>query len=139
MSEGRVITKIEGDTRHDRGRRLRDGARVVKNEEFLGFARAGASTPSIAEGPDAVEALEEERVDLIARIGENIEIVGAARLEAEDDEVLASYVHPPAKKIGVLVRAEKASPELARLVAMHISFANPTLRLARRSSRGRGR
>jgi elongation factor Ts len=33
-------------------------------------------------------------------------------------------VHAPALKIGVLVRA-KATPELARLLAMHISFANP--------------
>ena len=39
-------------------------------------------------------------------------------------EVLASYVHPPAQKIGVLVRAQ-GSPDLARLVAMHIAFANP--------------
>jgi elongation factor Ts len=41
--------------------------------------------------------------------------------------VLASYVHPPAQKIGVLLRAQ-AAPELARLVAMHISFANPRYR-----------
>ena len=41
-----------------------------------------------------------------ARIGENIEVVGASRFEAQDDEVLASYVHPPAQKIGVLVRAQ---------------------------------
>jgi len=76
------------------------------------------------EGPEAVTALEQERVDLVARIGENIEVVGASRFDAEDDEVLASYVHPPAQKIGVLVRAH-GSPDLARLVAMHIAFANP--------------
>ncbi|HEV8269136.1 MAG TPA: translation elongation factor Ts, partial [Thermoanaerobaculia bacterium] len=55
---------------------------------------------------------------------ENIVVVGAKRFEAQDGEVLASYVHPPAQKIGVLVRAQ-SSPDLARLVAMHIAFANP--------------
>ncbi len=38
--------------------------------------------------------------------------------------MLASYIHPPAQKIGVLVRAQ-GSPDLVRLVAMHIAFANP--------------
>jgi elongation factor Ts len=34
-------------------------------------------------------------------------------------------VHPPANKIGVLVRA-RATPELARMVAMHIAALKPT-------------
>jgi elongation factor Ts len=120
--EGRVLTRIDDG----RGAIVAVGSEtepVSKNDEFLGFAeRVMAAVEE--EGPEAVKQLEPERVDLIARIGENIEIVGAARLEAEDAEVLAAYVHPPAKKIGVLVRAQ-ASPELARMVAMHISFANP--------------
>jgi elongation factor Ts len=102
---------------------------VSKNEEFLGFAARVLETVE-TEGPDAVERLEQERVDLIARLGENIEVVGAARLQTDDSDVLASYVHPPAQKIGVLVRAQ-GPPELARLVAMHISFASP--RFVRRS------
>jgi elongation factor Ts len=96
---------------------------VSKNEEFVGFAERIIDAVE-TDGPDAVKNLEQERVDLVARIGENIEVVGAARLEAEDGEILAAYVHPPAEKIGVLVRAQ-ASPELARMVAMHISFASP--------------
>ena len=47
--------------------------------------------------------LEEERVELVAKLGENIVVVGAERNEAGDGEVVAAYVHPPAKKIGVLV------------------------------------
>ena len=35
------------------------------------------------------------------------------------------YVHPPANKIGVLVQLEGGTEELARQVAMHISFAAP--------------
>jgi elongation factor Ts len=120
--EGRVLARIDDG----QGAIVAVGSEtepVSKNEQFLGFAeRVMAAVEE--EGPEAVKTLEQERVDLVARIGENIEIVGAARLEAEDAEVLAAYVHPPAQKIGVLVRAQ-ATPELARMVAMHISFANP--------------
>jgi elongation factor Ts len=120
--EGRVLTRIDDG----RGAIVAVGSEtepVSKNEEFLGFAdRVMAAVEE--QGPEAVQELEQERVDLIARIGENIEIVGAARMEAANGEVLAAYIHPPAQKIGVMVRAN-ASPELARLVAMHISFANP--------------
>jgi elongation factor Ts len=120
--EGRVLARIDDG----KGAIVAVGSEtepVSNNEEFLGFAERVLDAVETG-GPDAAEKLEQERVDLVARIGENIEVVGAARLEAQSGEVLASYVHPPAQKIGVLVRAE-ASPDLARLVAMHISFANP--------------
>ena len=120
--EGKVLARIDDG----RGAIVAVGSEtepVSANDEFLRFAERVIDAVE-EEGPEAVEKLETERIDLIARIGENIEVVGAARLEADDAEVLAAYVHPPAEKIGVLVRAQ-ASPELARLVAMHISFASP--------------
>jgi elongation factor Ts len=95
---------------------------VAKNDRFLAFARSVLDLV-YEQGPEAVEQLEDERVQLVGVIGENIVVVGAARMEAGEGEVLASYVHPPAEKIGVLVRA-RATPELARLVAMHISWRN---------------
>lgn len=122
VTEGRVIARIE----NTHGAIVAVGSEtepVSKNDEFLGFAEKVIDAVE-KDGPDAVESLEGERVGLVARIGENIEVVGASRFEAHDDEVLASYVHPPAQKIGVLVRAH-SSPDLARLVAMHIAFANP--------------
>jgi elongation factor Ts len=121
-SEGRVLSRIDGGL----GAIVAVGCEtepVSSNEEFLDFAERVLDVVE-KEGPEAAKDLEEERAELITRIGENIEIVGAGRLEAEDAEVLAAYVHPPAQKIGVLVRA-RATPELARLVAMHISFASP--------------
>lgn len=96
---------------------------VSNNEEFLGFAQHLLDVVS-TEGPAAAEALEDERVELVAKLGENVAIVGAERYQVEDGEVVASYIHPPAAKIGVLVQAT-ASPELARLVAMHIAAARP--------------
>jgi elongation factor Ts len=75
-----------------------------------------------AEGPGAAERFEDERTDLIAQLGENIVIVGAERYEGG---TLATYVHPPANKIGVLVQLEGGSEELARQLGMHIAFAAP--------------
>ena len=78
--------------------------------------------------PDAVRALEEQRLELIGQLGENVEIAGAARMEAAGGELLAEYVHPPANKIGVLVRAKGEDPAAARRLAMHVSFAAPRFR-----------
>jgi elongation factor Ts len=97
---------------------------VSKNDEFIAFATKALHAVH-ADGPGAVEAFEEERIDLIARLGENIVIVAAERFEAPEGNVLAAYTHPPANKIGVLVELEGGSEELARQLAMHISFAAP--------------
>jgi elongation factor Ts len=78
-----------------------------------------------ADGPEAVESLEDDRVALSAKLGENIVVVGAERYEAGDGEVVNAYTHPPANKIGVLVKLAGGDEELARQVAMHISFAAP--------------
>ena len=57
--------------------------------------------------------------------GKNIVVTGAERYDAADGEVLGAYAHPPANKIGVLVKLVGGSRELARQLAMHISFAAP--------------
>ncbi|MDQ3866193.1 MAG: translation elongation factor Ts [Actinomycetota bacterium] len=96
---------------------------VAGNAEFLAFVQHVLDVVDL-EGSEAAESLEEERLDLVARLGENIELRGARRVEAADGERLAEYVHPPARKIGVLVRA-RATAELARLLAMHVAAARP--------------
>jgi elongation factor Ts len=124
-TEGTVLAHVEGG----HGTLVAVGCEtepVAKNDEFRAFA--GHVLESVdAEGPQAVAELEPERLALIGRIGENVVVRGASRLEAHNGEVVAAYVHPPANKIGVLVRA-RATPELARLVAMQISFSNPSYR-----------
>ncbi len=97
---------------------------VSKNDEFQAFAKSVLETVH-AEGPDSVESLEQERVDLSAKLGENIAVVGAERYESSAGEVVNAYTHPPANKIGVLVKLEGGTEELARQLAMHISFAAP--------------
>ena len=67
-------------------------------------------------------SFETERTELIATLGENIVVAGAARFEGG---TIGAYVHPPANKIGVLVQLEGGSEELARQLCMHIAFAAP--------------
>ena len=97
---------------------------VSKNAEFRAFADKVLAAVD-AGGPDATETLEEERLELMGKLGENIVVAGAVRYEAHDGQVLEGYVHPPANKIGVLVDLQGGSEELARQLAMHISFAAP--------------
>jgi elongation factor Ts len=97
---------------------------VSQNDEFRAFAERVLETVE-REGPEAVSALDDERTELIAKIGENVVVRGAARLEAQDGERLAEYVHRPANKIGVLLKAEGGSDEAARRLAMHIASAAP--------------
>ncbi|HEU5490107.1 MAG TPA: translation elongation factor Ts [Gaiellaceae bacterium] len=97
---------------------------VSKNEAFEEFG-AKVLRAVHADGADVVESFEEERIELIAKLGENIVIVSPQRFEAPEGNVLAAYAHPPANKIGVLVELEGGSEELARQLAMHISFAAP--------------
>jgi elongation factor Ts len=97
---------------------------VSKTAEFQAFAKQVLEAVE-AGGPEAAESLDAERTDLIASLGENIAVAGAVRYEAADGQVLEGYVHPPANKLGVLVLLDGGTPELARQLAMHVSFAAP--------------
>ncbi len=122
-NEGVVLQRIEGNS----AAMVAVGCEsepVSVNKDFKQFARSVLESVESA-GPEAAESLEGARVELVAKIGENIVIVGAERFQAENGELLAGYVHPPANKIGVLVKLAGADAELGRLLAMHISFANP--------------
>jgi elongation factor Ts len=121
-TEGRVATRTE----NGRGAIVAVGCEtepVSKNDEFAAFVERLLEAVDSG-GPEAADRFDEQRLELAARLGENIVVAGADRLEATDGETVSDYVHRPAEKIGVLV-ALKGEPELARLLAMHISFANP--------------
>jgi elongation factor Ts len=125
-TEGEVLASVSGNV----GAIVAVGCEtepVSKNEEFLAFAEAVFEAVE-ENGPDAVAELEERRLELVGRLGENVELAGATRMEAGEGELLAEYVHPPANKIGVLVRVKGSDPAAARRLAMHISFAAPRFR-----------
>jgi len=122
-SEGLVGYRIEGG----KGTMVAVGCEtepVSKNDEFQSFAKKVLEAVH-ADGPGAVDALEQDRVDVSAKLGENIVVVGAERYELGQGETVNAYAHPPANKIGVLVKLEGGTEELARRLAMHISFAAP--------------
>ncbi len=122
-SEGEVLVTVSGST----GAIVAVGCEtepVSKNEEFLAFAEQALEAVETA-GESAVEALDQERQELVGKLGENIVVVGAAKLEAGAGESIAEYVHPPANKIGVLVHLRGENAAAARRLAMHISFSNP--------------
>jgi elongation factor Ts len=96
---------------------------VSNNEEFLIFVQRVLNAVE-QHGPAAVGEHEDERVELAAKLGENIVVQGAVRFEGSEGDVLTAYVHPPANKIGVLVHG-KGHPEAAYKLAQHIAFAAP--------------
>ena len=122
-TEGLVGYRIEGNL----GTMVAIGCEtepVSKNDEFQAFAKSVLEAVN-ADGPTAAESLEEARASLSGKLGENIVIVGVERYEADRNEVINAYTHPPANKIGVLVKLEGGTEALARQLAMHISFAAP--------------
>jgi elongation factor Ts len=120
-SEGKVDIRIDGNV----GAIAAVGCEtepVSKNEDFLAFVEKVLETVFAGGDPSSLEA---ERVDLAARLGENIQIVGSKRMEAAGDELLSSYIHPPGK-VGALVHTKGGDPEAARSLALHLTFARPT-------------
>jgi elongation factor Ts len=97
---------------------------VSNNEEFLALAKKALGAVE-ASGADALAQLEGERTELSGKLGENIVFAGAARFEAVDGGRVAAYAHPPANKLGVLLQLRGGDEELARQLAMHISWSNP--------------
>lgn len=114
---------------------------VARNEQFQKFVTALAEL-ALTQG-DGVDTLkdadmdgstvESRLTDLIATIGENMQLRRAAKLAVENG-VIASYMHnaliPGAGKIGVLVALESTGDadklnELGRQIAMHIAAARP--------------
>jgi elongation factor Ts len=124
-TEGKVGYRIGDDGR--RGTIVAIGCEtepVSNNDEFLAFAKKVLEAVE-ADGPGAEQQLEDERLQLSGKLGENIVVAGAARFEAVDGASIEGYAHPPANKLGVLVQLRGGSPELARKVAMHIAASAP--------------
>jgi elongation factor Ts len=97
---------------------------VSKNQEFQAFAERVLKAVD-AEGVEAIDRFEQERQELVGKLGENVVIAGSARFRSVNGGRIAGYVHPPANKLGVLVQVRNADPDLGRKVAMHIAASAP--------------
>lgn len=103
---------------------------VARDANFSAFANKVAQIALAARETDPAkiaalaydngQTVEEARVALVQKIGENIQV---RRAELIQGERLASYVH--GLKIGVVVALEGGNDELARDIAMHIAAARP--------------
>jgi elongation factor Ts len=124
-SEGKVGYRIADDG--SRGTMVAVGCEtepVSNNDEFMSWAKKVLDAVE-ADGVGSEAALEDERVELSAKLGENIVVAGAARFEAIDGGLVAAYTHPPANKLGVLLQLRGGDADLGRKVAMHIAASNP--------------
>ncbi|HEX6763089.1 MAG TPA: translation elongation factor Ts [Gaiellaceae bacterium] len=123
-SEGKVGVLVQGDT----GTIVAVGCEtepVSSNDDFLAFAEKLLRQVH-ERGEGAVADLDPERVELAARLGENIQVVGAKRIEARNGGTLSYYVHAPANKVGAIVLTAGGDPQTARSLALHLTFARPT-------------
>jgi len=96
---------------------------VAKDTGFQAFADKvlDAAMAGKITDVDVLKAqFEEERVALVAKIGENINIRRVSSLEGD---VLGSYLH--GARIGVLIAAKGADEELVKQIAMHVAASKP--------------
>ena len=97
---------------------------VSNNDEFLAYAKAVLEAVD-AKGVGAEAELDEQRVELSAKLGENIAVVGSARFEAVDGARISAYAHPPANKFGALVHIRGGDDDLGRKLGMQIVSIRP--------------
>jgi elongation factor Ts len=119
--EGKVVSRVDGNV----GALVAVGSEtepVSNNSEFLAFV--DNVLDCVQAGRDSA-SLDTERQILSGKLGENIVIVGAKRIEAGRGESLSEYVHFTGK-VGALVALRAGSSELGRELAQHLTFARPT-------------
>ena len=116
---------------------------VAKNDIFQEFVEDAAQVALMYDGdvenmktftcPKVKKAFGERLTDMVAKIGENMNLRRAKVLEVKNG-VIASYVHsatrPGLGKIGVLVALESTADkaklqEVGKHIAMHIAASNP--------------
>jgi elongation factor Ts len=97
---------------------------VSNNDEFLAYAKKVLDVVE-QNGVGAESELEDERVSLSAKLGENIVVVGGARFEAVNGAKIHAYAHAPANKFGSLLQMRGGDDDLGRKVAMQIVSQRP--------------
>lgn len=104
---------------------------VTKGDDFNAFCNAVGQAALNSDGTleglltTDVEpglSVEEQRKNMIAKIGENLNVRRVLVLDRQGDHV-GVYMH--GTRIGVLVDMQGGSPELAKDIAMHIAASRP--------------
>jgi len=105
---------------------------VAKGDDFKNFChqvttlilqQRPANLETLLTGSVAGTTLEELRRNLVAKIGENIQVRRFVTMTQEEGTRLGIYLH--GTRIGVLVKMRGPSAELAKDIAMHIAASRP--------------
>ncbi len=131
-AEGLIVLKTSSDNK--RGVILELNCQtdfVARDENFKAFADQVALIVLENRTTDVDEiaklsfhdglSIDEKRRQLVAKLGENIQIHRATLIESEG--VVGSYLH--GDRIGVLVNLSTANKELGKDLAMHIAASRP--------------
>lgn len=133
-AEGVIITALATNKRHAVMVEINSETDfVARDENFTRFVDKVAATlladaniidldalnnSSLISGSQSVE---QARQELVAKIGENVQIRRFMRLTS--DGVMGTYIHN--SRIGVLVSLQGGDESLAKDIAMHIAASNP--------------
>jgi len=106
---------------------------VAKDDNFRNFAEEVASVALTCADIDELAAasmssgstVDDARQQLVAKVGENVQVRRLAHMEAGDG-VVGTYIH--SGRIGVMVGLKGGDEELARDIAMHVAALNPAFR-----------
>ena len=127
-AEGVVLVKIASD--NSAGVMVEVNSETdfaAKEQNFTNFAKQVLDAVFESKESDVSKLmegdLEEARLGLVQKIGENITVRRAAVI-AEEGLTVGSYVHSN-NKIAVLVSLRGGDEELAKDVAMHVAAVNP--------------
>jgi elongation factor Ts len=106
---------------------------VARDSNFSGFANSVVDLAVDKEVSDISSLLEQKlsgdqtvdqvRVELVSKLGENINCRRLSFLKAGSDEFVSSYVHQG--KIGVIVKISGGDEDIARDMAMHVAANSP--------------
>ncbi|MBB3240804.1 elongation factor Ts [Pseudomonas sp. Tn43] len=96
---------------------------LALQDDFKAFVTASvekAFADKLTDVAPLIEAQEADRLVLVGKVGENVNIRRLARVEGD---VVGGYLH--GNKIGVAVVLKGGTVELAKDIAMHVAATNP--------------
>ena len=130
-SEGVVELRVSDDCKHAVMLEVNSETDfVARSEDFVTFVKDASSEMLTSNLASAEELLQSEttgksfevrRQELVARIGENIQLRRVTNMQS--DFSLGCYIH--GHRIAVLVALDVENKDLARDIAMHAAASNP--------------
>ncbi len=129
-AEGAVLTRVSDDGKL--GVMLEVNSEtdfVSRDDNFKNFANEVINKALTVRSDDVAvimdSELEDARVQLVQKIGENISVRRAILVEAPEGGSLGAYVH--GDRIGAITLLNGGNQDVARDIAMHVAAINPSV------------